>query len=352
MKRRRLPAIPSGKGSFTGPVVKFLTSWSDFPRDADYTNDDGSDPDEDLYTGAEKLIRAKLGEGRTNPSFVPSDSSSDPYQPGQGRKPTNPKLLRRVGRKALLGTSTDVINQKVPTTFGTSVRPPLSDILDMDSISKGRSTGEAPFTYGTKQKPWNSQHLLNHNLFWGNLSNHPKAKEASSTSISNSQYKSRRLALGSSGDDLKFRETRRRMSGHVDFWSDKARSILIRKGLKSGIITKAGLHPVTKKMQYLPGDNLHNFMHSFTDSDVRSHDAHEHGTTGADTSGFGEMIATGLGDLAKEIHHGTEPKRRRGPDGKWGNFRDPIDLHHGSRFYSEIRDKVMRGFHEIGHGRG
>jgi hypothetical protein len=351
MKRKRLPAIPRMKGSFTGPSVKFLTSWSDLPREADYTNDDGSDPDEDLYTGAEKLIRSKLGEGRTNPSFVPSDRKSDPYSDDAeriGRPPRNPKLTRRLGDTALVSTA----GRKVSTTFGASVRPSLSDTLAMDTISKGRTTGGDPFTYANNKKPWNSQDLLNHNLFWGNLSNHPKAKEASSVAVSHARHKASQRVSNSRDAELKLQDIKQRISGHADYWSDKARSILIRKALKSGIISKAGLHPVTKKMQYLPGDNLHNFINSFTDNDIRSHDAHEHGTTGAGTSGFGEMIATGLGDLAKEIHFGTEPTRRRGPDGEWGNFRDPIDLHHGSKFYREIRGKVMRGFHEIGHGRG
>jgi len=331
MKRKRLPAIPRMKGSFTGPSVKFLTSWSDLPREADYTNDDGSDPDEDLYTGAEKLIRSKLGEGRTNPSFVPSDLKSDPYSDDaerMGRPPRNPKLTRRLGSKALASRSSDVIAQKVTTRFGDSVRPSLSNILNMDSISKGRVPGDASWTPPTKHMPWNSQHLLNHKLFWGNHSEHPKAKEASAAAIasakdSGSTFSGKMASLRSHN-----------MEGHKEFWADKARDILIRKALKNGIISKAGLHPVTKKMRYVEGPNHRNFMLSFTNTDIRSHDAHEHGTAGSDPSGFGELLATGIGNIARTV------------DSR------PSDLHHGSGFYKELNVGIAIGLREVGHGRG
>jgi len=333
MKRKRLPAIPRMKGSFTGPSVKFLTSWSDLPREADYTNDDGSDPDEDLYTGAEKLIRSKLGEGRTNPSFVPSDLRSDPYSADaerMGRPPRNPKLTRRLGSKALASRRSDVIARKATTRFGDSVRPSLSNILNMDSISKGRVPGDASWTPPTKHMPWNSQHLLNHKLFWGNHSEHPKAKEASAAAIAHAKG----VEGGATTGEKMASKKAHNIAGHQEFWADKARDILIRKALKNGIISKAGLHPVTKKMRYAEGPNHGNFMRSFTNTDIRSHDAHEHGTAGSDPSGFGELLASGVGNIAREV------------DSR------PSDLHDGSNFHTMLRNDMLRGLHEIGHGRG
>ena len=335
MKRNRLPAIPRMKGSFTGPSVKFLTSWSDLPREADHTNDDGSDPDEDLYTGAEKLIRSKLGEGRTNPSFVPSDMQSDPYRDDagraeMGRSPRNPKLVRRLGSQALASRSSDIGDQKVTTRFGTSVIPSLSDTLKMDALSKGVLTGDTFSRKTTKHMPWNSQHLLNHKLFWGNHSEHPKAKEASAAAIAHAKG----IEGGATNGEKMASKEAHNIAGHQEFWADKARDILIRKALKNGIISKAGLHPVTKKMRYAEGPNHGNFMRSFTNTDVRSHDAHEHGTAGSGPSGFGELLATGVGNIAIEV-----------------NSR-PSDLHDGSKFHNTLRSDMLRGLHEIGHGRG